>query len=351
MTKYDRIFNSDEVLAELLSPEEAVVAIAVITTTLDTSLEEIDVESLGYILWEFEIFAEYAEEEVLEIIDRMIAIARTAGLGPLFNTANASLTVDTVLDAFAAGVILLLDDENLIIPSQYQPYLQQLQAALELETEEADEIIEEIIDAIQETETGESTENDCDIIIKESGEKIYESPMQNFQVLIPVDIEQGGRINSQDGTVSFSDDLGTFLRIDYYLLPPEQLDEIELIGSNRYLETILFNIYVPQAIFNHLSTANIKYAEYLNIDIGNAYFVLVDMPKGSTISKQENNGTGIRLDAYRGILAFVKGEFLYIVNSQRNFFDGETPGSNQEEAEELKNDILDFIDTIEFTEM
>ncbi|HLO85217.1 MAG TPA: tellurite resistance TerB family protein [Nostocaceae cyanobacterium] len=351
MTKYDRIFNSNEELEELLTPEEAVAAIAVITTAIDTSPEDIDAESLAAILWEFEIFTEYTEEEILEIVDRLIAIAQTEGLGPLFNTANASLSSDTVLDAFAAGVILLLDDENLTIPKQQQPYLQKLQAALELEDDEADEIIQEVIDAIQEAENGEYTENEYEIVIENFEQQDYESPMGNFKVAVPINTEQGGRINSQEGTVSFTDDLGTFLRIDHYLLPPEQLDEIELVGSNKYLESILLYRYVPQAIIAHLPEATVKYAEYLPNILGGAYFVLIDMPKGSTISKQGNNGTGIRLDAYRGTVAFVNGEFLYIVSSQRNFFDGEIPATIETEAEYLKNKILDFIDTIEFTEL
>jgi hypothetical protein len=80
-----------------------------------------------------------------------------------------------------------------------------------------------------------------------------------------------------------------------------------------------------------------------------AYFVLVNMPQGSTISKQESNGNASRLDAYRGLLAFINDEFLYIVSSQRSFFKGETPGSIAEEAESIKQKILAFVETIEFT--
>ncbi|WP_162501990.1 AAA family ATPase, partial [Sphaerospermopsis reniformis] len=40
---------------------------------------------------------------------------------------------EIVLDAFAAGVVMLLDDETLTIPTPKQPYIKQLQQALELE--------------------------------------------------------------------------------------------------------------------------------------------------------------------------------------------------------------------------
>ena len=92
-----------------------------------------------------------------------------------------------------------------------------------------------------------------------------------------------------------------------------------------------------------------EYSEYLEDILSGAYYVLVDMPQGSTISKQENNGTAIRLDAYRGLLTFISGEFLYIVSSQQSFLNGETPDSVEEEAEDIKDNILEFVETIEFT--
>jgi len=44
MTKYDYIFKSKEKIAASLNPEEAVVAIAVITTAVDVGLEDINGE-------------------------------------------------------------------------------------------------------------------------------------------------------------------------------------------------------------------------------------------------------------------------------------------------------------------
>jgi hypothetical protein len=71
MTKYDQIFKSKEISEESLSPEEAVAAIAVITAIVDASIEDLDAESLADILWEFEVFDEYSQEEMLEIVDRL----------------------------------------------------------------------------------------------------------------------------------------------------------------------------------------------------------------------------------------------------------------------------------------
>ncbi|MDM9585192.1 hypothetical protein [Nostoc sp. GT001] len=350
MTKYDKVFNSPKTSEESLSPEEAVAAIATVTAIADSFIEEVDAESLAGILWEFEVFEEYSEDEIAEIVDRLISIAEEEGIGPLFNAAKVSLSDELVLDGFAAGVIVLLDDD-LAIPKPKQAYLKKLQAALELEDEEAEEIIKEVIAAFKEAEEEEYADDDDDetVVIEDFSEQTYQSPLGNFTVPIPVDPQQGGRIQSQEGVVGFSDDIGTLLRIDYYPFPLEQLEELESVGQEEYLQTILVDKYVPQAIFANVPDASVEYTEYLENTLRGAYYVLIDMPKGSTISKQENNGTAIRLDAYRGLLTFISGEFLYIVSSQHSFINGETPDSVEEEAEDIKESILEFVETIEFT--
>ncbi|MHC5860647.1 tellurite resistance TerB family protein [Nostoc sp.] len=352
MTKYDKVFNSPKTSEESLSPEEAVAAIATVTAIADSVIDEVDAESLAGILWEFEVFEEYSEDEITEIVDRLISIAEEEGIGPLFNVAKVSLSDELVLDGFAAGVIVLLDDE-LAIPKSKQAYLKKLQAALELEDEEAEEIIKEVIAAFKEAEDEEYADDDDDdddetVVIEDFSDQVYQSPLGNFTVPIPVDPQQGGRIQSQEGVVGFSDDIGTLLRIDYYPFPLEQLEELEAVGQEEYLQTILVDKYVPQAIFANVPDASVEYTEYLENTLRGAYYVLIDMPKGSTISKQENNGTAIRLDAYRGLLTFIRGEFLYIVSSQHSFINGETPDSIEEEAEDIKESILQFVETIEF---
>lgn len=349
MTNYDKIFNSSEISQEPLSPEEGVAAIAVVTAIADSAVEEVDPGILASILWEFEIFEEYSEDELTEIVDRLIGIAEDEGLGALFNAASEALSEDLVLDGFAAGIIVLIDEEELVIPKQKQPYIKRLQQALELEDEESHEIIQEVIAAFQEAEDEEDFEDGDTVGVEDYSEGVYESPLGNFTVPIPVDPQQGGKVQSQEGVVGFSDDFGTLLRIDYYAIPPEQLSELESIELEEYLQSILVDKYVPQAILANVPNADVQYTEYLQNTLGGAYFVLVDMPKGSTISQQENNGSSNRLDAYRGLISFINAEFLYIVSSQRSFFKDEPPGSLEEEVEEIKERILEFVETIEFT--
>lgn len=351
MTKYDYIFKSKEKVAASLNPEEAVVAIAVITTAVDVGLEDINGEIIADILWEFEIFDEYSEEQMLETVDTLIELAEDAGLGSLFNAANAAISEEVVLDGFAAGVIMLLDAEDLIIPADKKTYLKQLQIALELEDEEAKEIIEEVIAAVQEGDDGEYLDEEFEsIIFNESGEQFYQSPLGNFTVPIPLDSEQGGKIQTDEGMVSFSDDMGTLLRIDYYPLSLEEIKEIKTQGYEAYLHEVIINEYVPQTIISNVPNAEVRHREYWQEPLKRYYYVVLNIP-GATISQQETNGHGIKLDAYRGLLSFVNSECLYIVSSQRSLLNGETLGSVKEEAEKMKQTILNFVKTIEFVEI
>lgn len=351
MTKYDYIFKSKEKIAASLNPEEAVVAIAVITTAVDVGLEDINGEIIADILWEFEIFDEYSEEQMLETVDTLIELAEDAGLGSLFNAANAAISEEVVLDGFAAGVIMLLDAEDLIIPADKKTYLKQLQIALELEDEEAKEIIEEVIAAVQEGDDGEYLDEEFEsIIFNESGEQFYQSPLGNFTVPIPLDSEQGGKIQTDEGMVSFSDDMGTLLRIDYYPLSLEEIKEIKTQGYEAYLHEVIINEYVPQTIISNVPNAEVRHREYWQEPLKRYYYVVLNIP-GATISQQETNGHGIKLDAYRGLLSFVNSECLYIVSSQRSLLNGETLGSVKEETEKMKQTILNFVKTIEFVEI
>jgi hypothetical protein len=346
MGKYDKIFQSDDISQELLSPEEAVAAIAVVTTAADVTLENVNIGMLVDTLWGFEVFEGYEDSQLEEIISKLLGVAETEGLGALFNAANESLPDELVLDGFAAGISVLVSEDEIAIPKAKMPLLKQLQSVLEVEDEEADEVIEEVLNAFEEVDEDFP---DDETIAADFDEDVYESPEGNFIVPIPVTPDAGGKIQSQEGTVGFSDDFGTLLRIDYYFIPAE-IDEMESNSKQQYFQSILLDKYIPQSIVANLSAATVEYTEAIDNEIIlGAYFALVNMPGGSTISKQENNGHPQRLDAYRGIITFQQDDFIYIVSSQRNFFEGEKPDSIETEAEIMKANILAFIDTIKFT--
>ncbi len=349
MDKYNKLFNSQEILKQSLSSQEAVAAIAIITESADSSLEHVDIEFLVDILWGFEIFEEYSDEDLLEMLDKLVNLAQQNGRGALFNAANEELEDDFLEDAFAAGVSVVLDEEEIQIPRTKIPLIKSLQQALGIENEDAEEIIEDVIAAFEEAELEELLEDEDETIVDIAFNiEEYDSPNGNFTVPVPVDPHQGGKVQSQEGTVSFSDDEGTFLRIDYYSLPAKQMEEMEAIGQEEYLKSTLVNKYVPEEIVANLPEAQIEYSEYMAKIFEGSYFVLLYMPGGSRIYKTGNNGTATKLDAYRGLIAFINGDFLYIVSSQRTFMDGKTTSFMKQEAVALKQMILDFVETIEF---
>lgn len=160
MSNYDQIFEAKNATAEPLNAEEAVAAIALATAIADSTIEEVDPEGLAGILWEFEVFSEYSEDEIIEIVDELLTVATEEGVGTLLNTATQSLPEEMVWDGFAAAVVILIDEDELVVPTEKQPYLKKLQEALKLEEQEAQEIIEEVIAAFQESDDEEYDEDD-----------------------------------------------------------------------------------------------------------------------------------------------------------------------------------------------
>ena len=365
MGKYDKLFNSEEKSTESLNQEEGVAAIAVITTLWDSEETEVDTDYLSDLLWETELYDDYSDDEMAEMVDKLLYIAEEEGLGALFNAAYDSLSDELLPDAFAAGVMMLIDESG-VIPPEQGGFIKELQHALELEDEEAQEIIEEVVatfNEVAEEEEDESSDgqyaSDAQYakILEEQyhqagsspEQEVYESPDGNFSVPVPVDPRKGGRISEQDGTVGFSDDFGRLLRIDYYPFSAEAAEELESVGREEYLRAVLVDNYVARAIIANLPQSKVEHTEYIQGTMDGAYCVVVDMPQGSTISKQTNNEPSVRLDAFRGLLAFPVDDFLYVVSCQRTLFEGETLAPMEQEVEGLKYQLLEFLDTIEFT--
>lgn len=354
MNQYDRIFNSEETSTEGLSPEEGVAAIAVITVTSNSQVPPISTDYLIDLLWETELFDDYSEEEMAEMVDTLRRLAAQEGLGAMFNAAYDCLPDELLPDAFAAGVMMLVDESG-NIPLETKGFLKELQQALEIEDEEAHAIIDEVITILNETDEDEYDEEegleaeDGEDEPDESNSVIYQSPAGNFSVPVPVHSEKGGSIEEQEGVVGFSDDFGRLLRIDYYPISAEEADKMESLGEENYLNFFLVDSYVEQAILTSIPHSKIEYREYLKDAMEGSYFVVVNMPQGSTLSVQKNPEMSVRLDALRGLIAFPVDDFLYVVSCQRTFLEGETPAPIEKEVEGLKTQLLNFIDTVEFT--
>lgn len=119
-----------------------------------------------------------------------------------------------------------------MIPKGKMNLLKKLQEALEIKDDEAKEVRDEVIaafeDVEEELEDEEFLDDDAPGFDEGSEPQMYESPGKNFVVPIPVDTQRGGRVQAQEGLVSFSDDFGTLLRIDYFRLTSQQKRKLNL---------------------------------------------------------------------------------------------------------------------------
>ncbi len=150
MNQYNDVFNSEKKQLKRLYPLEGVVAIAVIATLGHSELspDEVDIYPLVNRLWATGLFKDYSGDELLTMVEGFLDRAEEEGLAVLLNAAYASLTIDLVPKAFAIAVMVLLDDSG-IIPDEKQEFLQELQQMLKLEDNEAQQIVDNVIVAVQ----------------------------------------------------------------------------------------------------------------------------------------------------------------------------------------------------------
>lgn len=336
MSKFDKIFNSEDKSEASLTPEESVAAIALVAA--EANSPDADANILESILWDSEIFAEFSEDDMSEMFQHLANIIAEDGLGGLFNTACESLPDELVLDTFAITAAMFVADNQ--ISKKHRDFLKKFQEVLGVDDEEAKEIIEDVIDAYSQIEIEESD--------FEVEEPLYLSAQGNFTVSIPVDKQRGGRIEDGDGYVAFSDDFGILLKIDYFQISGEVEKLIESAGEWAYLTSFL-NKFIDDQILAKFADSKLLYTEYLEDE--QAYFAVVDLPADATLSVQENDDKVTGLDAYRGLMAFIVDDFCYTVSCQRVYQDKDELGSLESEVEGIMNNIFDFIETIEFSEV
>ena len=109
------------------------------------------------------------------------------------------------------------------------------------------------------------------------------------------------------GTVSFSDDFGTFYRIDVFELPEkhdfsESQLKILLDGSMEY-EMTLYKELDPNA--------KILYKDYLNINGTFIGYYVVYLANGSSYFVN-----GSRVDVFRSSFVFIKNNYVYVLSNQ-----------------------------------
>jgi hypothetical protein len=167
MPKYETILNnSDEFTDVKLTPAEGIAAIAVIALLADSPAAtlsegpdaEISAEDLIDILQDFEIFDEYKEAELFGIIDKLMEIVDSEGLGALFNAADdvEVISDDLVIDAYAMAVATLINEDTLEIPPSKQAFMKELREALDVDDEEAASVLEDVVNTLKAVDVEES---------------------------------------------------------------------------------------------------------------------------------------------------------------------------------------------------
>jgi hypothetical protein len=149
MGKYNYLFDSQDTSVETLSSEEAVAAVAVVTALSNSDEFDVDIDTLVNVLWELEVFDKYSEDDMSEMVDRLLDIAEQEGLGVLFNTTCDFLSNELAPHAFTAGVMMAVDDYG-VIPSEHRYFLNELKQALYLENKQAQQIIDNVLLAFNE---------------------------------------------------------------------------------------------------------------------------------------------------------------------------------------------------------
>jgi hypothetical protein len=149
MGKYNYVFDSQDASLETLSSEEAVAAIAVVSALSNSDELDVDIDTLVNVLWELEVFDKYSEDDMSEMVDRLLDIAEQEGLGVLFNTTCDFLSDELAPHAFAAGVMMAVDDYG-VIPSERRDFIDELKQALYLENKQAQQIIDNVLRAFNE---------------------------------------------------------------------------------------------------------------------------------------------------------------------------------------------------------
>jgi hypothetical protein len=144
MPKYDSIFNSEEYTEEPLNEAEGLASIVLIAALADNPNELVAPDLFLDILADFDLYVDYSEEDLLSMVDRLIAISTDNGLGALFNAADEAIPDDLVPDAYAAAILVKMNPDTGEISAGSQIFLKELQTVMDIDDEEAAEVVAEV---------------------------------------------------------------------------------------------------------------------------------------------------------------------------------------------------------------
>jgi hypothetical protein len=174
----------------------------------------------------------------------------------------------------------------------------------------------------------------------------YTPPLKNFTCSFPSFLEGTGKVLQdstapQVGTVTFSDDFGTVLRIDYETIPPDLPIPENPDMRKKYFEDLL-NFVMQELFLPFAPDSSISHREFLGAESEEVLYAVIDFPHGSNLANEK----GERLDAVRGIFIFNEGKFIYMLTSQYTV--GILDARISDRVQYLKDELQNFYDTCDF---
>lgn len=128
-----------------LTPEEAIIAIGIVTIASDTEVEDIEADVLVDILAEIELFENYDSDEIDEMFNKVNEIVEEEGVEALLNSAVEALPNSDLRDAALMTAMLVVASDD-AIPEEEEGFLGTLQEMLNISDERYNEIIAELFD-------------------------------------------------------------------------------------------------------------------------------------------------------------------------------------------------------------
>jgi len=176
----------------------------------------------------------------------------------------------------------------------------------------------------------------------------YYPPSGIYKVIIPVDKYFGGKIDDQENSVSFTDDLCHLYRIEFTPISEKDLVDLKGMGKNKYLKEVFEKWYMPLTIWNSIKESTIDYQEYLDSLFDGALYAEVYLPKGSTCDVSTNGGTFEKADGRRGILTFISGKYAYFISVGFVAENDRSPRKAEETRKNIRDAACSFVKTIVF---
>jgi hypothetical protein len=176
---------------------------------------------------------------------------------------------------------------------------------------------------------------------------VYRSKSGGFTCKVPSLLRPGAKMleDSTDSasSVEFMDDYGTLLRVESMKFPADR-PEI-LSPQNPQRVDLLFDRSIMPNMFRAASpAASVGWREHLNAAGTDALFVVVNIPRGSTLVEQDTATSAHRLDSTRGVLMFMKDPYFYILQYQAPHL--ELKGGMSRPLAEQSEDLLKYLKNV-----